>query len=112
MAENFNIKQPSRGLGDSIAKVTHVTGIDRIVDKVAQALGVGDCGCEKRQELLNNLIPYGKPKPNISYLYTVISNIKINDELEYKTGEVIFVDEDHILYKDLEQLLTDNKLKS
>lgn len=109
--KDFDPKQPSRGFGDSIAKVTHTLGIDKVANKVAQALGAEDCGCEKRQEFLNNLIPYSKPKPDVSYLYTVVSDIQINEELEYKAGEVIFIDEDHILYKDLQQLLADTKLK-
>lgn len=109
--KDFDPKQPSRGLGDSIAKLTHALGIDKLADKVAKTLGEEDCGCEKRQEFLNTLIPYSKPKPDISYLYTVVSDIRISEELEYKAGEVIFIDEDHILYKDLQQLLTDTKLK-
>lgn len=45
----------SRGLGDTIAKVTHATGIAQLVKK---ASGGKDCGCRKRQEQLNNLLPY------------------------------------------------------
>lgn len=44
----------SRGLGDTIAKITHATGIDKIVKKT---LGK-DCGCRGRQEKLNELFPY------------------------------------------------------
>lgn len=49
----------SRGLGDTIAKVTKTTGIKSIVDKVASATGK-DCGCSKRQDTLNRLFPYVK----------------------------------------------------
>jgi len=46
----------SKGLGDTIAKVTKATGIDRIVKAV-----VGDdCGCAERQEKMNRLFPYSK----------------------------------------------------
>ena len=39
-------KAPSRGLGDTIAKM-------------AKAMGVNPCsGCKKRQEFLNKLVPY------------------------------------------------------
>lgn len=44
----------SRGLGDTIAKITHATGIDAVVKKVAGK----DCGCRGRQEKLNELFPY------------------------------------------------------
>ena len=37
----------SKGLGDSIAKVTRATGIKRVVDTVSKATGK-DCGCKKR----------------------------------------------------------------
>jgi len=47
----------SRGLGDTIERVTTATGIKKIVDTVASALDT-DCGCSKRKELLNEMFPY------------------------------------------------------
>jgi len=47
----------SKGLGDTIAKITKATGIKKVVDTVAKATGK-DCGCNKRQENLNRLFPY------------------------------------------------------
>ena len=44
----------SRGLGDTIAKVTAATGIDKVVKAVVGK----DCGCRGRQETLNKLVPY------------------------------------------------------
>tara|TARA_Y100001938_G_C7722420_1_gene250600 strand:+ start:175 stop:336 length:162 start_codon:yes stop_codon:yes gene_type:complete len=45
-------QQPSKGLGDTIKKIT---------DK----MGVKQCGgCRKRQEQLNRLVPYDK-KPKV-----------------------------------------------
>ena len=49
---------PSRGLGDSIAKFTRVTGIDNLAQMGAKAMGKKDCGCKKRQETLNKAFPY------------------------------------------------------
>lgn len=46
----------SKGLGDSIAKVTQATGIDKVVKAVVGE----DCGCKQRQEKLNQLFPYKK----------------------------------------------------
>lgn len=43
----------SRGVGDSIHKVTHALGIDTVVHKL-----VGDCGCKGRKDWLNKIIPY------------------------------------------------------
>ena len=44
------------GLGDSIAKITKATGIDKLAKKV---LGE-DCGCEERRKKLNQLFPHFK----------------------------------------------------
>jgi hypothetical protein len=48
----------SKGLGDTIEKITKVTGIKKLVDKLP-----GDCGCNNRKEMLNKAFPY-KQKPN------------------------------------------------
>jgi len=44
----------SKGLGDTIAKITEATGIDKLVKFVAGE----DCGCNERKEKLNALFPY------------------------------------------------------
>ena len=49
--------EKSKGLGDTIAKITKTTGIKKVVDTVAKATGK-DCGCNKRQETLNRFFPY------------------------------------------------------
>ena len=51
------MKNKSRGLGDSIEKITKATGIKKVVDTVAKATG-SDCGCSKRKDTLNRLHPY------------------------------------------------------
>lgn len=50
--------QESKGLGDTIAKVTNALGIDKVAESVAHAMGKEDCGCGKRREKLNDLFPY------------------------------------------------------
>ena len=50
-------KQKSKGLGDTIAKITKATGIKKVVDTVVKATSK-DCGCDKRQETLNRFFPY------------------------------------------------------
>jgi hypothetical protein len=56
--ENFDPKQPSKGLGDTIAKITHYTGIAKVVEVVTDVLGIEDCGCGRRREKLNESTPY------------------------------------------------------
>ena len=58
--EGFNPKKESEGFGDTIAKFTHATGIDKVADSLAKAIGQEDCGCNKRRKVLNKLIPYNQ----------------------------------------------------
>ena len=53
----MNIKDKSRGFGDTVAKVTKLTGIKSVVDTVSKKIGK-DCGCNKRRDTLNRIIPY------------------------------------------------------
>ncbi len=48
------MNEKSKGLGDTIAKITKATGIDKVAKKV---LGE-DCGCEERKDRLNKIFPY------------------------------------------------------
>ena len=54
----MRIDYPSRGLGDTIEKITRLTGIKYVADKVAKIAGEDDCGCEDRKEALNKAVPY------------------------------------------------------
>ena len=47
----------SKGLGDTIEKITKATGIKQVVDKISKATGK-DCGCNKKKDKLNKLFPY------------------------------------------------------
>jgi hypothetical protein len=44
----------SKGLGDTIEKITTATGIKKVVKAVAGE----DCGCGKRRDALNRAFPY------------------------------------------------------
>ena len=55
-----NNNRRSRGLGDSIARVTRATGLNSLAQMGANVLGKKDCGCGKRQEALNKRFPYKK----------------------------------------------------
>jgi len=47
----------SKGLGDTIHKITKATGIKTVVDSISKAAD-SDCGCDKRRDTLNRVIPY------------------------------------------------------
>ena len=49
----------SKGLGDTIEKITEATGIKKVVELFADGK---DCGCNKRKEVLNKKYPYFKPE--------------------------------------------------
>jgi len=51
----------SKGLGDTVEKITTATGIKKVVEAVSKATGK-DCGCKKRKEALNKAFPYQDKK--------------------------------------------------
>ena len=55
---NFMTKK-SKGLGDSIEKITKATGIKKVVDAVSKVTKK-PCNCGKRKDNLNKLFPYNK----------------------------------------------------
>ena len=51
-------KRVSKGFGDTVAKFTEATGIDKVVHFIAG----DDCKCKERQEKLNKMFPYKTPE--------------------------------------------------
>ena len=49
----------SKGLGDTIDKITTATGIKKVAEAVSKATG-SDCGCGKRRDALNRAFPYNE----------------------------------------------------
>ena len=58
----MNNENKSRGLGDTIEKITHFFGIDKLAEKIAHLFGKEDCGCKRRRDKLNEIVPYEKKK--------------------------------------------------
>jgi hypothetical protein len=55
----WDVSQPSRGLGDTVAKITHATGLDKIANFLAHGDTTKSCGgCAQRQAVLNRAFPY------------------------------------------------------
>ena len=52
--------EKSKGLGDTIEKITTATGIKSLVQMGTRAVGKKGCGCNKRKEALNKAFPYKK----------------------------------------------------
>ena len=49
---------PSRGLGDTVAKLARATGADKIAGALERLTG-RPCGCERRRGALNDRLPFG-----------------------------------------------------
>jgi hypothetical protein len=45
-----------KGLGDAIADLAHITGLDKVAQFYERVTGKS-CGCDQRRETLNNLVP-------------------------------------------------------
>ncbi len=46
-----------RGLGDAVADLAHLTGMDKLAQAYERLTGK-DCGCEQRRETLNKILPF------------------------------------------------------
>lgn len=55
----IQVIKKQKGLGDTVAFLTSVTGIKYAVEKAEELGIIKDCGCSKRQEKLNEILPYG-----------------------------------------------------
>jgi hypothetical protein len=57
------MEQPnkSKGLGDTIEKITTVTGIKKVTEAISKVTGK-DCGCKARKDALNRAFPYQDKK--------------------------------------------------
>ena len=63
-----------KGLGDTIERITNTTGISKLFNSISN-----DCGCKKRQKMLNQLFPYKKKFDNVSTEHmTVLEWLEFN----------------------------------
>lgn len=53
----MKLNRKSKGLGDTVEKITTVMGIKAVVDKVSQ-VSKTPCGCKERKDALNRAFPY------------------------------------------------------
>lgn len=69
----FEAKQSgeSKGIGDTIEKITEATGIKKAVKFLAGE----DCGCDERKDKLNKLFRYQKPECFTEEEYTYLNQV-------------------------------------
>jgi len=116
--EEFHPKEPSKGLGDTIAKFTHATGLDKLAESLAEAVGAEDCGCKGRQKYLNEIFPYTKegspeepPHVNTEPLDEAIGDYLVLQEINvtlpdvgaftFSKGTELPITKEHPLYNDV-----------
>jgi hypothetical protein len=80
----MKVEGESKGLGDSVAKVTHFFGIDRVAEAVAKLAGMEGCGCAERREMLNELFPYEDKVRK----FRVLKQTKIGQNAYYAGEEI------------------------
>ena len=93
----------SKGLGDTISKITEATGIKAVVDKVSELTGI-DCKCEERREALNKLYPYTRQMTE--------DEMKIYEEVMNRTKGTITGSDQAILVKIYNKVFNANKKPS
>ena len=109
---DFNPKEKSKGFGDTIAKVTYATGLDKAADAIAKAMGKDDCGCNKRRKTLNEILPYKNNSiSNTEELKTIDGNYEVLQEIHctlpeigrtvLNKGTILTVNKNHPLYNDI-----------
>ena len=126
--KGFDPKQKSKGVGDTIAKITHATGLDKIADKVAKIAGKEDCGCNTRRRKYNELFPYIKedqpkdapfinssPLDEIEGEYLVLQAIHCTlpgiGVTILNKDTVLIIDKQHPLYNDIPHYYKNNIIK-
>lgn len=73
----------SEGLGDTVAKITEATGIDKLVKFIAGE----DCGCDERKKKLNELFPYRTPQCLTEDEYTYLNESQVLSKQTLKPSE-------------------------
>ena len=125
--KDFNPKEKSKGLGDTIAKITNATGLDKVADVVAKTAGAKDCGCNKRRKTLNEIFPYVKkttlkqPHINTEPLLILHGKYEVLQEIHctlptlgkttFTKGTVLVIDNLHPLYSDIPYYYKNNIVK-
>ena len=93
----------SKGLGDTISKITEATGIRAVVDKVSELTGI-DCKCQERKEALNKLYPYSRQMTE--------DEIKIYEEVMARTKGTLTGSDQALIIKIYNKVFNTNKKPS
>lgn len=85
-----NHQEASKGLGDTVEKITKATGIKKMVEMFADGK---DCGCDERKKKLNKMFSYQKPncltEPEFDYLKELFKSGTPSTASPTMQGEVL-----------------------
>jgi len=95
----------SKGLGDSIERITKATGIKKVVDKISEVTGI-DCKCSERKEALNKMFPYGNVRQFTE------DEMSIYESVLPRIGSTIKREDQAILVKLYNKVFNSNKKPS
>jgi hypothetical protein len=76
------------GVGDTVEKVLKKTGVKKVVEYFTDGK---DCGCNKRKQVLNELLPY-------RYKARCFTEIEYNKWKEFKEVRTVRLQDEHIKY--------------
>ena len=99
------MSKQSKGLGDSIERITKATGIKKVVDKISEVTGI-DCKCSERKEALNKMFPYSKVRQFTE------DELKIYEEVLPRTKGTISEQDQAIMVKLYNKVFNANKKAS
>jgi hypothetical protein len=78
-------KKQSEGLGDTVEKIIHFTGLQHFVDGK-------DCGCDERKQKLNEMFPYRfKARCLTEDEYNQWTDFQLNKSLTLNSEQIKFV---------------------
>jgi hypothetical protein len=77
-------RKRSRGLGDTVEKIIHATGLQIFVEGK-------DCGCEQRKEKLNQLFPY-------RFKARCLTELEYNTWKEFKETRTLTISKEQVNY--------------
>jgi len=96
----------SKGLGDTVAKITSFFSIDKVSEAIAKLAGLPGCGCQERREALNQLFPY---ESSVRY-FRVKKPFNVMD-IDYFKGQQIQISKTNTIYHHIIRLVQDESLE-
>lgn len=102
----IDTSKKSKGLGDSISKLTNTLKINKVVDAIAKLAGLEGCGCDERKDFLNELFPYESTTREFLALKDFDSYNKI-----YKKGFTYKITNQDEIYQSIIELVRDGNFK-